>query len=352
MSGLSTGWSYLTSWFRRDPATAANGRGNGEALPARQQAASRDRAIAQLQGAYEEVVGLMSSIQQHMQAQSDRSERLLAMMEGLPEALKSLPEAQRNQTRTLEAIQGHLAEQSRHTAGLTQAIQGLAQAADTHERSMNIIQQQLDASQHNGEQILSSFSSLSETLGRMTDSSQAGTAVLQRLAERSEQSDDQVRRLFTRSQRQFTIMSVVSWALAILALGVAGLVAYAVAQQSFALAPAPTPATTATATTTPAPASAEAAGGGPASEPGGAAAAGIGLADARSLTGVPADGEQEPEAAPIGDQADGEGERAEWVHQPIFGQSSLADLNDWLSQARQDVGDEGAITLDAPRSAD
>ncbi|MEX0886677.1 MAG: hypothetical protein WD009_09585 [Phycisphaeraceae bacterium] len=231
MSGLATGWTYLTSWFRRE------GNADGNTQLARQ-VAPRDRAIAQLQGAYEEVVGLMTSMQQHMQAQNDRSERLLQMMEGLPEALKSLPEAQRNQTRTLEAIQGHLAEQSRNTAGLTQAITSLAQAADNHERSMNIIQQQLDASQHNGEQILSSFSSLSDTLGRMTDSSQAGTAVLQRLADRGEQSDQQMRQLFSRSQRQFTIMSAISWALAILALGVAGLVAFAVTQQSLAATPA------------------------------------------------------------------------------------------------------------------
>lgn len=196
----------------------------------RRRESSRERSVAQLQHAYDEVIDLVGTLKQHIEAQSERSERLLTMMEGLPEALKSLPEANRNQTQTLQTIENHLKQQHQHSEGLTQAIQGLAKAAGNQEHAMNLIQHQLDAGQESREQLHENFNALGKTLGHMSETNQASAQMLSRLHEQQEQNEAQLERIVTRSQRQMTAMSIVSWALAILALGIAGAVAVWVGQ--------------------------------------------------------------------------------------------------------------------------
>lgn len=261
LSSLTNRFAFLARWFRRQdefdhggvavavnhPHTAANGDGDGDhngngkrpGLLLRRRA-SRERNLAQLQQAYEEVVELVHTLKQHMDAQSERSERLLTMMEGLPEALKSLPEANRNQTQTLQAIEGHLKQQTHHSEGLTQAIQGLAKAAGNQEHAMGLIQQQLDAGQTSREQMHENFTALGETLRHMSESNQAATQLLTRLNDKHEQSDTHMQQMVARNQRQMTVMSIVSWSLAIVALGVAAAVAISVGQQTSGVAVSPT----------------------------------------------------------------------------------------------------------------
>lgn len=261
LSSLTHRFAFLTRWFRRqddfdDTAAAVataeptrstvhghghgagngnhngngdhkgNGRGSGSFLRRR---SSRE---AQLQHAYDEVIELVTTLKHHMESQAERSERLLAHMEGLPEALKSLPEANRNQTQTLQAIEGHLKQQNQHTEGLTQAIQGMATVAGNQEHAMGLIQQQLDAGQASREQMHESFAALSNTLHHMSDSNQAGTQLLNRLNEKQQQSEAQMQQLVMRNQRQMTMMSIVSWSLAIVALAVAAAVAVSVGRQA------------------------------------------------------------------------------------------------------------------------
>ncbi len=284
LSALTSRFAFLGRWFRRqddlkyeiqndvqnvrhdrpytatvtdsDVSTNGDGDGNGDGnsngngrrfLKRRRDKSSRDRSIAQLQHAYDEVIDLVGTLKQHMESQSERSDRLLTMMEGLPDALKSLPEANRNQTQTLQAIEGHLKQQNHHNEGLTQAIQGLAKAAGNQEHAMSLIQQQLDAGQQSREQMQANFGALSDTLQHMSDSNQAGAQLLHRLSDKHEQSEAQVQQLVARNQRQMTMMSIVSWSLAIVALAVAASVAIGVGR-----ADAPSPTTAVAAPNTPA----------------------------------------------------------------------------------------------------
>ncbi|MFP4145900.1 MAG: hypothetical protein ACLFV3_12245, partial [Phycisphaeraceae bacterium] len=212
--------SFFTDWFRRGGKVELNAQdakksgkaveeGDGSVVLQRNQ----PPRPARKQEAWDEMVSLIHNLKGHMEAQSQRSERLLEMMEGLPEALKSLPEAHRNQAQLLQAIRGQMEQQTLNSQGLTQAIESLSTATDRQEQAMTHIQGQLDASREDRQQLNSSFSALSDTLGQMSQSTQAGTDLLHRLADRSAQSEAQMQQLFARNQRQSTIMSVVSWAL-------------------------------------------------------------------------------------------------------------------------------------------
>lgn len=236
-------------WTPRDPASEAGGATGKAAGPTATATATaqevavrkppKETAVDKLQKGYEEVVELMGNVKSHMEQQSQRSQRLIEILEGLPEALRSLPEANRNQTRTLQAIQQTLGEQSKHNGRLADALTGLAKTNENHSRAMAAIGNQLDASQQNSEQMRDSFNTLGGTLGRMSASNEASTSLLRQIADQESKAADQVRQLFVRNQKHMTTMSVVSWSLAIVALTVAGYVAVSVSR----LAPGPAEAT-------------------------------------------------------------------------------------------------------------
>ncbi|MEX2213869.1 MAG: hypothetical protein WD768_07065 [Phycisphaeraceae bacterium] len=248
MAKLASRFGKFVQWFKRSKQTPAvkaeptyrTAPGTATAVadpePAYEERAieapsrriTKENAIDKLTRGYEEVVDLMTSVRSHMQQQSERSERLLTMLQGLPDALKSLPEATRSQTRTLETIQSSLASQAQNQSRLTDALTGLAKTTHQHELAMTAIGQQLDAGHQRSEQILSSFTALSGTLGRMSEATEMSTGLLQRIAQQESQAAEQVRQLFLRNQKQMTTMSVISWSLALVALTVAGYVAVSV----------------------------------------------------------------------------------------------------------------------------
>jgi hypothetical protein len=186
--------------------------------------AKRDRG-------YNEMMTLLDDVREHMQHQANRSERLLQVMEGLPEALQNLPETNRNQVRILEAIEGHLDQQTQNQSHLTNAINGLSRTTETQEQNIGIIKEHLGRQEQTDQQMLTSFSSLTNTLGKLNESSQASAKSLQQLTDRGEEREHEMRDLFKRNQKQMAAMSAVSWALALVALAVAGFVALSVSQQ-------------------------------------------------------------------------------------------------------------------------
>ena len=82
--------------------TNGNGNGNGNGhgsngngrhgIFSRLPGAKRDAAIAQLQRGYDEMIELMRTMREHMHQQSERSERLLVMIQRTTDSLGSLPQ--------------------------------------------------------------------------------------------------------------------------------------------------------------------------------------------------------------------------------------------------------------------
>lgn len=181
----------------------------------------RDITMDKLQKGYEQVVDLVGGIRSHLTQQSSRSSQMLTLMERLPDAIESLPEANRHQARMLEAIQDHLAKQGHANTELTQAVQGLAAKAEHQGRVMGEIQQQLDAQHQTSRELLTSFHSVHETLGSIQENNQASTQVLRQMAEHERESDTQMRELLQRHNRSTAWLSGASWLAAAAALSMA-----------------------------------------------------------------------------------------------------------------------------------
>lgn len=258
MSKLANPFSSVADWFRpgSDGGSEASGPVAVETRPREDQQPTqgggwffrkrnqKKQNLAQLQRGYEDVVDLMESCKSHMESQAQRADRLLELLEDLPEALRVIPESSRQQAKMIEGLQSHLENQSSNTERLTDAVAGLATATHQHEQAMGAIQKQLDANQQNGARMVESFSALGDTLGRIGAAHQSGNDLLNTMAETVKQSDDEMRELFTRNQRQATVMSLVSWTLAISALLVAGYIGVKVSQMPIGVPVAAAPAVT------------------------------------------------------------------------------------------------------------
>jgi hypothetical protein len=240
MAKLKTRFGKFVQWFKSNPSTSksttkTSTNENALATTVMDKPAdlagrklAKETPMQQMQKGYNEMIDLMGAVRGHMELQSQRSERLLNVLEGLPQALQSLPETSRNQTRTLQAIQTNLEQQGKHNAKLSDALNGLSTTTSQHQHAMTAVGKQLDAGHQRSEQMLNSFSSLSTTLDRMGESNEASTGLLRQIAEQESKASQQVRELFTRNQKHMTTMSVVSWSLALIALTVAGYVAVSV----------------------------------------------------------------------------------------------------------------------------
>ena len=185
-----------------------NGNGNGHGrFSLIRPKTPREATLSRLERGYEEVVELMQAVRGHMADQSERGERLLTLLEGLPEALRGLPESSRRQSQMLETVQVTLEQQGKSSRELTQAIAGLSQATSHHDAAMNAMQQQLASQQENDQLMLGSFKQLNGTLAQVGESSQAGAEMLRHMAEHTRQSDAQMRELVAGGQKHMPVLT-------------------------------------------------------------------------------------------------------------------------------------------------
>ena len=181
----------------------------------------RDARVSQLQDGFEEVVGLVQDVRRHLDQQADRSERLLGLMSDLPDAIRTLPESNRNQARMVEAMNGHLARSDRHAEDLNEALGGLARSNEHQGQVLGLIQQQIESSRQTDEQMVASFGTMNETLRQLGLSNHASAKSMALVAEQSKMADGRMKELVQRNSRQMLIMSAANWVLAAAALGLA-----------------------------------------------------------------------------------------------------------------------------------
>lgn len=197
----------------------------------------REAAILQLQQGYAEVVDTMHAIRRHMDQQSARSDRLLGLMEGLPDVLRSIPETNAKQTSVLQAIEGQMRTQVESTGQLSTALTDLAGATRHQQEALGELHQQMDLGRQQNESLRDSLGILSETMEHVTEASDSNVTAMNSITEEVRGNDKRFRDLFQRSQKHTTVMAAVSWALALGALAISGYVAVMVARVAESIPP-------------------------------------------------------------------------------------------------------------------
>lgn len=178
----------------------------------------REAVVNELRRGYGQLVDTMQSVQAHMEHQSKRSDRIMEVVEALPEVLRSIPESARQQNKTLESLAESLRVQNQSTGELTHALAGLAEATRRQEQTLTGMHDRLNDTVSRGEEtqqsMLGGIQQMTGAIEGVTRDQQAGRSAIAQVADQSR-----------RQQKQMMAMNGVSWALAVLALGVSGWVA-------------------------------------------------------------------------------------------------------------------------------
>ncbi len=192
--------------------------------------AKRDAAIAKLQEGYYQVVDLIGAMRSHMDSQERRGDQLLVLMENLPQALRSIPEALKNQEQIYMAMHSHLQQHVATARQFGEAVSSLASAADHHSQVLGVIQQQLDSNNHTNQQLTGGFQALNRTLHQINEHHQRSYALLDHFTAHTEKADARIQSLLTSNRKHMTLLTVLTWLIALLTLSAAAYVGYSVSK--------------------------------------------------------------------------------------------------------------------------
>lgn len=232
-------WSRWFGWCKRGCKTArtvpaagpplatnppAPALSRGEATPviSTSPAPIPPRPATEFRASPSDAIDVVQAVREHLHQQAHRSERLLETLQGLPQAIQTLPETNRNQSRMLEVLQLHLDQQGKQASKLHDVLATLAHANETSTQMMGLMQQHVESNREHNERFIQSFASMGEILQRIGDSSHAS---LQTLRDLSNQSDRRLQELVDRSNRHARMLSITSWITAAIALALAAYVA-------------------------------------------------------------------------------------------------------------------------------
>ncbi len=197
----------LLHWTRKDkgPVQVDLVRNDGD------DAAGREVTMAQLRSGYAEVIDTMKAVRSHLEEQSHQSRRMLEVMQAMPDLLRAIPDSNRNQTRVLEAIHANLEHQNRASGELSAALSGLTQATAK-------IGSHIQSGEESQQELSDRLGTLGTTIQRLDDANREARDTLRAAVVESDERNKAVRDMVARSHRQVVVLSMVSWALAIIAL--------------------------------------------------------------------------------------------------------------------------------------
>lgn len=197
---------------------------------ARREEPQQEVSIQQLKQGYGEVIETMQSVRTHLEQQADRSEKMMELLNGLPEALQSIPESARTQAGVLQAIHTHLEDQNQTSKQLTEAITGLATASSHQQRTLTSIDTHLAEGHESRNELNQGVAALNDTLGEVKQSNAATRDSMGAVVEQTRVNDERMREMYQRSQKMNTMMVILCLVLATGALALGGYMAVLVSK--------------------------------------------------------------------------------------------------------------------------
>ncbi|MEO0966168.1 MAG: hypothetical protein AAFY08_13750 [Planctomycetota bacterium] len=171
--------------------------------------ARRDASLLQLKEGYTDAVDTMAAVRRHMDEQARRSDRVIELLEGLPDILRAMPESAEKQARILEHIQGSLERQHDTTKSLSTALQS---ATESQKQVSSHLKAQLDASNQSRLAMRDTLGTLTATMSDVTASNAATRdAFVQQAAD--------AREMFAKHTRHTWVMIGVIAVIAVASLG-------------------------------------------------------------------------------------------------------------------------------------
>lgn len=177
--------------------------------------AKRDNAIENLQRGIGALSDLLVSLRDNMERQSQRQEELLGHLSSLPEALRAIPESNRE---ALSAIQQSIERQTGQQSKLGEILDRLSTADTQQGRTLEALQQTVSSLNEHDQAISSNMQSLGISLESMSNNSQSSAQVLEQLRDNTARRDGELERVIKRQNTRFTTMLTIAIVLSVGAL--------------------------------------------------------------------------------------------------------------------------------------
>jgi chromosome segregation ATPase len=188
--------------------------------------ARRDAAISQLHDGLHTLTELMSGIRENLERTSHRQDELLQYLAHLPQALESIPEANRIHGETLKAIHQQLAQQVDQQEKLTQILDHVGQAGGVQQEMLEGLRDRVESLKQTDEAVAQNIHSVSEAMQSVSKNSSTSTQVLEQMRDHIDGRDGQLERILHRQNTRFTTMLAVAIFLSVAALVAVSVVGY------------------------------------------------------------------------------------------------------------------------------
>jgi DNA repair exonuclease SbcCD ATPase subunit len=161
----------------------------------------RSRTASDGNRSLEEIMSLVRKISDHLDGQTDRTERMLQLIDRMPQALDALPEINRQNARLLESLHAHLDQARRREEALNDTLATITEAAKHQTEVLGLVQQQLDHSSQSSAQLTGTLSELRQSLSDLAQANTHSSEVLSKMAEATGERENRLTDTLTRTQR-------------------------------------------------------------------------------------------------------------------------------------------------------
>ena len=243
-------WSRMGRWFKAaetpsDPTAPSgdDGSGHGDSLPfasdlsspetaiePKTPASSRFRlsrtnaAIERLEKEYGRVVGLIESVQTHMERQGERSEVMAGALTRLAESLDHLPDASTSQLGMLSKISEQLDVDAACAIRIEEGLSQLPSLADAQREAMVAVARQVETSRESTERVADSLDVCQQSMAQLGDATMATERAATQLYRDTSARDERLASILQEQTRRLTLFAYAALTLAVVAV-VVGVVA-------------------------------------------------------------------------------------------------------------------------------
>ncbi len=175
----------------------------------------KDHAVQTLQDGYDRLLGLIDSMQNHMDLQQNRTEQLVDTVRQIGARLQSLPDQVDRQVELMGSIASQLETTNLRTMQLADAMSELPKSVEAQAETLNSLNQQLGLANETTAQVANSLGQLGSAMGSLNQSSQAQTSQLRRAQTSAEEQAEKLADSLKLQGRLLAVLTV----LVVLAIG-------------------------------------------------------------------------------------------------------------------------------------
>jgi DNA repair exonuclease SbcCD ATPase subunit len=242
-SEQSTLLSRIGRWFRKDmpgngDASSLVGEpqnGSSNAIETRttflRPWAKRDAAINRLEEGFTTLTDLMGAIRDNLDRQNQRQDELLNALQQLPQVLQTIPESNRVQGETLQAIRQQIEGQSAHQEKLGEILNKIGTNTGEQREMVDALRDRVEEIHKTDTTIADYLNNVGESMKEVSKNSQTSAEVLGKMRDNIDQRDGQIERVLHRQGVRFTTMLAIAIFLSIAALVAVGVIGFLLLNQ-------------------------------------------------------------------------------------------------------------------------